>query len=434
MEIDSRITASALRLTTTSPDTRGWFAGQVVSARAVAAPRGDLVALQIGNRIYDARTSFAVRQGDQLLLQVVRTEPTPLLQLTATGAPPDPIKALLLTELPRQGGLTPLLARLAASVAAESRPPALPPAIVQAAGKLFGAFLESTRVRESGQLRSALADAGTLLEARLAEGARTGQTPPLERDLKAGLLRLLQALRRETAASPSEPPAAPRAGAVPPMPQPPFPTLPQQASPQAAPQTPAQSAPFQTLPLLPPLAASRPQAQPRLATAVLQAETQASFLSQFRGEVESSLARIQLQQLGSLPGDHPEHRVWLLELPIRHGSGADLWQLRVERDPEESARTTGDEGNRRTTWSIRLAFDLTGLGPVQGLLRQQADRISIRLWAEAQGTVAMLKPRLAELRGNLLAAGVAVGDIHCHQGHPPEHARVARQSLVDDLA
>ncbi|MGE3296886.1 MAG: flagellar hook-length control protein FliK [Porticoccaceae bacterium] len=433
MEIDSRITASALRLTTTSPDTRGWFAGQVVSARAVEAPRGDLVALQIGNRIYDARTSFAVRQGDQLLLQVIRTEPTPLLQLTATGAPPDPIKALLLTELPRQGGLTPLLARLAASVAADSRLPALSPAIVQAAGKLFGAFLESTQVRELGQLRSAVANAGTLLEARLAEGARSGQTPPLERDLKAGLLRLLQALPRETAASASGPPASPGAGAVPPMPRPPFHTLPQ-APPQAAAQSPAPSAPFQTLPLLPPLAASQPQAQPRLATTVLQAETQTNFLAQFRGEVESSLARIQLQQLGSLPGDHPEHRVWLLELPIRHGAGADLWQLRVERDPEESERATGDEGNRRPIWSIRLAFDLTGLGPVHGLLRQQADRISIRLWAEAQSTVAMLKPRLAELRGNLVAAGVTVGDIHCHHGHPPEHARVARQSLVDDLA
>lgn len=420
MEIDSRITTSALRLTTTSPDTGAWLAGQVVSARTVGEPRGDLVALQIGNRVYQAQISFAVQKGDQLLLEVVRTKPTPVLQPVAAGASADPIKALLLTELPRQSGLTPLLARLAGSLAPDSRLTELSPAIEQAARRLFGAFLESTQVRELGQLRSALANAGTLLEARLAEGARTGQTPSLERDLKAGLLRLLQALVPETAASPNGSPPAPRAGAAPPMPQ---------APPQPLPQAMAQ-----TLPLLPPLAASQPQAQPRRATAVLQAETLANFLGQFRSEVESSLARIQLQQLGSLPGEHLDNRVWLLELPIRHGAGADLWQLRIERDPEDSKRSTSDDSSHRNSWSIRLAFDLPGLGPMHGHLRQQADQISIRFWAETQSTVAMLQRRLAELRGNLLAAGVTVGDIHCHQGSPPEHAPVVRQSLVDDLA
>lgn len=409
MEIDSGITTRALRLTTASPDTRGWLAGQVVSARAVGEPQGDLVALQIGNRIYNAQISFAVRKGDQLLLEVVRAEPTPLLRPVAAGARPDPLQTLLLTDLPRQGGLTPLLARLAGVATPGPRLPELSPAVLQAARQLFSALLDDHRVRESGQLRSALANAGTLLEARLAEGARTGQTPPLEHDVKAGLLRLLQALLPETAAPASGASTVPRTGAA------------------------------STLPLLPPLDASQPQAQPRLAIASVHAgianpETLTNFLGDFRGEVEASLARIQLQQLGSLPGANPNHLVWLLELPIRHGAGADLWQLRIEREPEGGSRAAADGSNHRNIWSIRLAFNLEGLGPVYGHVRQQADQVSIRLWAEQPDTVATFQPRLTELRANLLAAGVTIGDIHCHQGNPPEHVRIARESLVDDRA
>lgn len=404
MEIDPRLTASALRLTTPSPDTSRWLAGQVVNARAVGDQQGDLVALQIGNRIYNAQISFAVNKGDQLLLEVIRAEPTPLLRPVSAAARADPLQTLLLTDLPRQGGLTPLLARLAGIAAPGGQFFDVSPPILQATRQFFGALLDGERVRDPGRLRSALGDAGTLLEARLAEGARTGQTPPLAHDLKAGLLRLLQALQPET-------------------------TMPAKGAPVA----PGNSH-IQTLPLLPPLDASQPQAQPRLATAAALGETMANFLGHFRSEVESALARIQLQQLGSLPGNDPNHLVWLLELPIRHGAGADLWQLRIEREPEGNQTPAGDSSNKRNIWNIRLAFDLAGLGPVHGHIRQQAEQISVRFWAEQPDTVALFQLRLGELRASMQAAGVSIGDIHCHRGSPPEYASAVRQSLVDDQA
>jgi hypothetical protein len=259
-------------------------------------------------------------------------------------------------------------------------------------------------VRESGQLRAALANAGTLLEARLASSARTGQPPDVAQDLKAGLLRLLQALLPETGPSAAGgAPTAVRAG------------------------TP------QTAPLLPPLDASQPQAQPRLVMSPSHGEAlDAAVGTVFRHEVESSLARIQLQQLGSLPGSNPEHGVWLLELPIRHGAGADLWQLRIERQPGD--RKGSDKRDSRNAWSVRLAFALEDLGPVHAQIRLHADQVSIRFWAERPATVAAFSERFAELRAELVAAGVNVGAIHCHAGRPPEPARDAPRPLVDDRA
>lgn len=416
MEIDPRLaastptpvaTAGATVAPTAAVAAQGWFAGQELTARVIAEPEGDRVALQIGDRVYSAQVSFAVRKGDELLLEVVRTAPAPLLlrPIAASGSS-DPLRTLLLTDLPRQSGLTPLLARLAA-IAATASGSTEPQPVVKAARELFAGFLDSGRVRESGQLRDALANAGTLLEARLAAAARTGQPPEVARDLKAGLLRLLGTLLPDPAAAASGVPAVPRSGSS------------------------------GTVPLLPPLDASQPQAQPRLAVPPGHAErlnigTPAAVLDDLRGEVESSLARIQLQQLGSLPGANPDQNIWLLELPIRHGAGADLWQLRIERQPGE--RTNADDPDSRKVWSVRLAFSLEGLGPVHAHIRQQGDLVSVRFWVEHPATLALFEERSAALRSDLVTAGVNVGAIHCHPGSPPEPVRGAHRPLVDARA
>src|SRR5690606_22146096 len=145
-------------------------------------------------------------------------------------------------------------------------------AVRDAAERLFRQLLHVRELRGPGRLRQAMADAGTLLEARLRAGARTGAAPDLGADLKAGLLRLQQALGHAppAQAGPSSPPP-PGTGAPTALPVP---------------------------PLLPPLSHTRPYPQPQAPAPAPALVPQ--VLATLRRDVDGVLARLQLHQLASV--------------------------------------------------------------------------------------------------------------------------------------
>jgi hypothetical protein len=146
--------------------------------------------------------------------------------------------------------------------------------------------------------------------------------------------------------------------------------------------------------------------------------------------VEGALARIQLNQLASLPQDDGARLCWQLELPLRLGQELHDWGIRVERDA-----TGGGRGEAAASWTVRLAFDLEPLGPVQVRVRLEAGGVSGTFRAERGETVGLIDGRLDLLRRRLEAVGLEVTGLSSLRGlvRPPTPS-FRDVPLVDETA
>ncbi|MFZ5653096.1 MAG: flagellar hook-length control protein FliK [Pseudomonadota bacterium] len=407
MEIDPRWSVSPAIRAGISPSPAGWSVGSILDALVVDDPGEGHVSLRIGGRTLIAETTLQLRRGDRLQLEVVATGPTPLLRpLVAQSAAAAPAleTALMLASLPRQASLGGLLAQLAAIAHCPEDAGPVPPRVVQIARQLFDGMLDRRQALDSAALRTALADSGIWLEAKLAQALRDERAPAVSRDIKAGLLRLLQAL--PAPADPAQDAVVPRA---------------REASAPAA------------MPLLPPLHAHRPGTQPRPPVPGGAQGSAEPSLGELRLAAESALARLHLQQLGSGATDGGEGMVWLLDLPIRDRQGADLWQLRIERRKESGGGREG-AGDDRPLWSVSLAFELEELGPVYCQLGQDAAGLSVLFRAELPDTAARFRANLPGLTRALADAGVRVVRIDAVQGLPAKPVAGDRASILDARA
>ncbi len=454
MEItpNSNLKPGSLPADASPAEVRNWRVGQVLSAVAASSDRGGSAELRIGGQTYRAQVPFTVQSGDRMLLEVIRTEGTPLLRPVGAERSPDPVQAALRAALPRQGALTPLLANLVQLAKPQNAPP-LHPLVLEAARTLFQRLATASQASTADGLRRAAANAGTQLEAKLAHAA-SGRTPaaPIGDDFKAGLLRLRQAA--EQALRTSTPPAPSKAqGAAPAARAPEVRTLPLAAptntpatakngapTPAAAgtsnPSAPAAAATTVRVvaPLLPPLSESQPQPQGRAAPFPALLEP-AKFLQGLLQQVESSLARLQLNQLASQHTDGDQRQVWMLELPVRRDqSTLDLLHLRIERENESgSGRARRQQGGG---WTVQVALDLDGLGPVQARIGLRNGQVSTAFQTEGEGTSELFRRHLDELRTQLEAAGLDVTAMSCQVGQtqPPSTPPGRTSGLLDEQA
>ena len=145
-------------------------------------------------------------------------------------------------------------------------------------------------------------------------------------------------------------------------------------------------------------------------------------------QAEAALARIQLHQLAAVPREGERGLLeWLFELPIRRGDDIDLWSMRLLQNSGEQHHETHKPAQR---WTVQLAFDLPGLGPVQTQLQLCNEQVSARFWAEQTDTLPLLHEHMHELREALLTAGLDVGELECQQGPRPAERTDAEQPLI----
>ncbi len=148
-------------------------------------------------------------------------------------------------------------------------------------------------------------------------------------------------------------------------------------------------------------------------------------------QAEAAVARVQLTQLASLPQDRASGLEWLLDLPIRRGTETDLWSLQIRYGQDENTRNAREQ---TAGWTVYLAFDLPGLGPMQARVSLRGEEISTAFWATEAGTVPYLQEHLRELREHLEEAGLTVAELQCHRGSMPSFPTPSgsRASLLDE--
>jgi len=429
------------------------------------------VLLAIGNRQLSAETSLPLEKGQQLTLQVRSLGAQPVLQIIS-ALKESPLAGIIRLLLPRQAPLTPLLASI--NQLARLPVPHAPALLTEQVRSTLRQLPDIAAVSTTQGLKKAIADSGIFLEHRLLQStAARADTPALQSDFKANLLRLIQLLRdwpvdaaRTTAGTPAATTQARETGIRIPPAMPPTgkagasatqPATTTQGTSQTRPPLEPDQLRRMVRASLPGSVATRPGTTPASpvtvrpatsggtggpATAMLpgselpaplrgtvpvpQSALQASLdlinrLGNFRTDLllqaEAALARIQLNQLAAVPRESERGLLeWLFELPIRRMDAIDLWSMRLLRDNRGQQYEAQPPSPR---WTVQLAFDLPGLGAVQAQVQLRNERISAYFWTEQTDTLPLFNTHLHELRAALGTAGLEVDELDCRHGARP---------------
>ncbi|CCE02813.1 flagellar hook-length control protein FliK [Bradyrhizobium sp. STM 3809] len=139
-------------------------------------------------------------------------------------------------------------------------------------------------------------------------------------------------------------------------------------------------------------------------------------------ETDQALSRQTLLQVASLPDrpdassprNDPTQPRWNFEIPFATPQGTAMAQFEISRD----GGTQAPDAAKRT-WRARFSLDVEPAGPVHALISFNAERTSVRMWAERPSTAARLRAGLSELSQALSRAELSPGDLVVQDGAPP---------------
>ncbi|MBA1446673.1 MAG: flagellar hook-length control protein FliK [Chromatiales bacterium] len=349
--------------------------GQILQATALSDTQNSQLKLQIGVTRLIAQTQVAIKSGQQLTLSVENGGKFPELRLLTTLSREQLQANALKMLLPRQQPLAQLFDKISAQLSNTSSNPA-PGNVRQAIDGLVGRLLSTDQPQFQQQLRTALQNSGLFTEAHLLQGSGNPA------DLKLNLLRLFELINT---------------------------LLPGKGL------NPQQSAAA--------LTASDSSGTP------LPAESPLRFLLDLLKQLDGGLARIQSNQLASLPQEDPTRQTWQFELPVRHIEQLDVFRIRLQKEPGKSGE------KEDAVWSLTLRMNLEPLGPMRVQLRLQGEAISSVLWAEQAETTSLIKNNLEKLRSALEKAGLDVTKLEAYQGKSDSDEQLPRGlSLLDEKA
>jgi hypothetical protein len=145
---------------------------------------------------------------------------------------------------------------------------------------------------------------------------------------------------------------------------------------------------------------------------------------------ESSLARIQVNQLNSLASQaRPDERHLNIELPLylQADKEAEVIRLQIRRE----APRAGTDG---PLWSVRLHLEPAGHGEIDALVSLSGGKIATTFWCSEQATYQMFNRHLDALLERYREQGLEPGQCRAMYGQAPTPERpndAPSNSLID---
>lgn len=371
-----------------------WRVGAILQATAIRDARTGELWLKIADLQYPARIASGdgagPADGERLTLRVLRNSPVLALEtLSSERAVSDDVATDALRKyLPRQASPAPLMSNLAWIANGKGSAWQLPPAVTQAAAKLWQALPATATLTDPQGLQNAIARSGTFLESTLATADRRMLAAALANDVKALMLNFTRVLR-DHGARPSNATTDATMHSPVPLTRGPLTSLP------AAPAT----------------------------LAVL--DTPAAQMNELARQTEGAVSRMTALQVSHAPQETPPQSL-LLELPMRHGDRASVIRLRIEQDRAKRQASGGDD-----SWTMEAALDLGAVGALHARVTLTGHRIGVQLRAESPTVVNTLLERSPELESMLREAGLEIDRVVCLHGMPAGDAGIRTTRLLD---
>ena len=411
--------------------------GNLIHATIVAHDKQGQTSLEVNNVIFKTLSRLPLDIGQLVEFQVTKVEKElTQLKILTTPQSTDVIARALRSTLPRAEALPALLSQLSAlvnqktelilpgvinqtdsTVKPESLVKMLPPEILALAKEIFQSLPDRNSVSNPEGLKQAISNSGLFMENKLAatlqpdvyssnQATLTPNTFSSERtllvsDFKSGLARFFASLI----------------------------TLLQTTTTQPGVDSPITGKPslfeqfdfFKLLKhFLQPGAEGKKGQQ---AEQSLLIRTVIKLLQQ----VESGLARIQLNQVNSLPTEDRPQTSLTVELPVRHGAQTEVIELHIQRDTQNENDNSEEKPDQ---WSATLLLNLEKLGPIRVRVIVLRETVSTTFWAEHQPTVALFNQHMDVLRTNLAQVGLNIGSLQCNLGVPPVNKQQATSHIL----
>ena len=152
-----------------------------------------------------------------------------------------------------------------------------------------------------------------------------------------------------------------------------------------------------------------------------------NLLKEMQQKTESSLARVILNQLNSLPKEEGVKQMWLLDLPFINKETAE--SVKIEVDREQHSNPDENEEN----WAVTLTITPPGLATIHCKISCLDKIINTRFWSDSQGVVDKISQHLDYLDQQLKAEGLETGHLSAHRGIDTinSHQQITPQNLLD---
>ncbi|MEW5757099.1 MAG: flagellar hook-length control protein FliK [Pseudomonadota bacterium] len=376
--------------------------GQVLEAKVIAKLGAEQYSIELQNTRLLIKSTTPLTEGQTIRLKLEHLTPQPEFKLVSAERD-EPVAQALRHLMPKQAPLEQLLGQLQHIVKLHQDMPRLQAVLPEAALKLIRqliANLPDTKQLGSAEgLKRALQDSGQFLEQKLAQAAVAQNTVTglLDKDLKVALLNLARELRELDQRLQTTPAASLAREGKPAIP------LAQIATAAAGAASPSPGADK---------GVSSPASPGPSQNGNV---SEQSLIRELLRHAEASIARIQTQQLTTLPTPDDPKLVWTFELPLRHQERLDTVQLRIQRDGGH-AQAAG----AKPAWNVLISFELQTLGPVHVNLRMAGHALQAGVWTEHPLALQLFNRHLEELRQRLGRKGVNVEQLQCHRGKPPQ--------------
>ncbi|OXE37159.1 MAG: hypothetical protein CGW95_03160 [Phenylobacterium zucineum] len=133
--------------------------------------------------------------------------------------------------------------------------------------------------------------------------------------------------------------------------------------------------------------------------------------------VDGALARIELEQIASLPQKESDPTVWRFETPVATPQGTTIAQCEIQR--EDHGHRTG--ASSLAIWRVRFALNLDPFGPIEAHLHLTGIHLGVALWVQKREAADILTAQASNLSGGLAGTGleVAVAVYHGTPGAAP---------------
>lgn len=143
--------------------------------------------------------------------------------------------------------------------------------------------------------------------------------------------------------------------------------------------------------------------------------------------VTQALARVQANQLSSIPKDPTTQPSFLVDLPVSiDENSAEVIPMLIE---EEEAHS--DEECEKNSWSITLALDMENLGTLQVKVSLIADKIDVNIWADLEETRQLFEQKNYLLADALQQENLLIRTLAYHLGLQENEIETESFNMLD---
>jgi flagellar hook-length control protein FliK len=146
-----------------------------------------------------------------------------------------------------------------------------------------------------------------------------------------------------------------------------------------------------------------------------------------KDSVTQALARVQANQLSSIPKDPTTQPSFLVDLPVSiDENSAEVIPMLIEEEEAHSG-----EECEKNTWSITLALDMENLGTLQVKVSLIADKIDVNIWADLEETRQLFEQKNYLLADALQQENLLIRTLAYHLGLQENEIETESFNMLD---